>query len=117
MPGCYYADGFAGETSSESSSIWRAHFAPDEPGAWAWKCSFRRGQNIAMFDGDDFSERTHFDGNTGTFEIKPPISWGTTSEPRDDWEYMGERCLRFAGTGQAFLKGPRGQSGKPPRLC
>ncbi len=105
VPGYYAADGFAGETGAETGKIWRVHFAPDETGLWTWKASFRRGENIAMHEGDDFSEGVAFDGESGAFQVGVSDKEGTDGRARGRLDYTGDRYLRFAETGGAYLKG------------
>lgn len=105
VPGYYAADGFAGETGGESGAIWRVHFSPDEAGVWTWDCSFRAGQNIAMFSGDEYSESVFFDGQSGELHIEHSDKVGTDFRSQGRLDYVGERYLRFAESGRAFLKG------------
>ena len=105
VPGYYAADGFAGETSGESGSVWRVHFTPDEAGLWTWKSSFRFGKNIAMFEGDEYSIASHFDGDEGRFQIEPSDKRGIDFRSKGTLRYTGERYLRFAESGEAFIKG------------
>jgi hypothetical protein len=105
VPGYYAADGFSGETGGESGSMWRVHFSPDEAGLWKWQCSFRQGQNIAMFPGDEYSKAVFFDGRNGELRIEESDKEGEDLRSKGRLEYTGERYLRFAETGSAFLKG------------
>ena len=105
VPGYYAADGFSGETGGESGAIWRVHFSPDETGLWEWECSFRQGQNIAMFPGDEYSEAVYFDGKSGEIQIEDSDKGGEDFRSKGRLEYTGERYLRFAESGRAFLKG------------
>ncbi|MBT5706773.1 MAG: DUF5060 domain-containing protein [Verrucomicrobia bacterium] len=105
VPGYYAADGFSGETGGESGAIWRVHFSPDEVGLWKWECSFRQGQNIAMFPGEEYSEAVYFDGENGELRIADSDKEGKDVRSKGRLEYTGERYLRFAETGRPFLKG------------
>src|SRR5687767_14647084 len=44
VPGFFAGDGNGGATGN----VWRAHFSPDEAGAWSYKASFRQGTNVAV---------------------------------------------------------------------
>ena len=105
VPGYFSADGFAGETGGASGSIWRVHFSPDEVGLWKWECSFREGQNIAMFPGNEYSKPGSFDGRRGEMQIENSDKKGADFRSKGRLDYTGERYLHFADSGNAFLKG------------
>jgi hypothetical protein len=98
VPGYYAADGDAAETGAEAGRLWRARFVPDRPGEWRYTVSFRSGEGIAI--GDDPAAGTALpgDGASGTLHIEPD-----EDEP-GLLRYVGERYLRFAATGEPFLK-------------
>jgi hypothetical protein len=99
VPGYYAADGNAAETGAEAGSAWRAHFVPDSPGGWRYTVSFRSGAGVALSEAADAGERLAGDGQTGTITVGP-------REPSEPGllRYVGERYLRFAGSGACFLK-------------
>ncbi len=105
VPGYYAADGIAGETGATSGQIWRVHFRPDAEGIWDWECSFRQGPNIAMYEGDAFSEALPANGRTGSLEIAPSDKTGRDFRAHGRLQYTGGRYWRFAETGEAYLKG------------
>ncbi len=93
VPGYFAADGNAAETSAESGDRWRAHLAPDKAGNWDYKVSFRLK-----------NEPTEWDGISGSFQIGPGDKAGPDLRAKGRLQYVGERYLRFAGTGEYFLK-------------
>ena len=48
VPGYFAADGNAANTSAESGTKWRAHFAPGKVGKWRYRIRFRRGKLAAL---------------------------------------------------------------------
>ncbi len=102
--GFYAADGNAGETSASKGKIWQARFTPDKLGEWTYTVSFRKGENIAVDDDENAGTPLAFDGETGKLTVKKANDpKGFHAEGRLD--YVGERYLRFAGSGKYFLKG------------
>jgi hypothetical protein len=98
VPGYYAADGDAAETGAEAGNVWKVHFVPDRPGEWQYAVSFRAGEGIALSDSVDAGTGLTDDGATGVIRVE-----------RDDGapgllRYVGERYLRFAGSGEPFLK-------------
>ena len=93
VPGYFAADGNAAETSAERGDRWRAHLAPDKTGNWDYKVSFRLKD-----------EPTEWDGISGSFQIGPGDKAGPDLRAKGRLQYVGERYLRFAGTGEYFLK-------------
>jgi len=106
VPGYFAADGNAGETSASSGNVWRVHFAPDATGTWNWSASFRIGENIAVsnnaFAGTAVSP---IDGKTGSFTVGATDKTGIDLRAKGRLQYVGEHHLRFAETGEYFLKG------------
>ena len=98
VPGYYAADGDAAQTGAEAGDVWRAHFVPDRPGEWRYTVSFRGGEGIALSDDAAAGSGLDGDGETGTLEIVPD------EEAAGLLRYVGERYLRFAGSGEWFLK-------------
>ena len=103
--GYYAADGNAGETSADAGGTWRVHFVPDSPGEWAWKVSFRMGKDVAISDDADAGKPAAFDGQSGTFQVAPTDKAAPDPRARGVLRYAGKRYLRFAGTGEYYLKG------------
>lgn len=105
VPGYYAADGNAAETSASSGNKWRVHFTPDEVGTWTYTVSSRQGTNVAVSLDPNAGTSTAFDGVTGTFAIAPTNKTGDDLRGKGRLEYVGERYLQFAETGEYFIKG------------
>jgi hypothetical protein len=103
VPGYYAADGNAANSSASSGNVWRVHFAPDETGTWTYTASFRSGTNIATI-GTTGSSAGFFDGDTGSFSIEETDKTGRDFRGKGRLEYVGKHHLRFAGTGDYFMK-------------
>ena len=102
VPGYYAADGTAANSGAESGSVWLVHFTPDEVGTWEWEASFVEGENVAQNGGG--TSASFFDGATGTFEVEPTDKTGRDHRGKGRLQYVGERHLRFAESGEWFLK-------------
>ena len=105
VPGYYAADGKSAETSSTSGNKWRAHFVPDEEGRWSYVASFRTGPDIALNSNPKAGKSVAFDGAKGTFRVGPTDKRGRDHRTKGLLNYVGKRYLRFAETGEYFLKG------------
>lgn len=105
VPGYYAADGNAAETGAEKGNRWRVHFTPDRPGQWFYKASFRTGPNVAASDAPGDGEPTAFDGAGGKFTVAPSDKTGRDHRAKGMLRYVGEHYLRFATTGEFFIKG------------
>lgn len=105
VPGYFAADGNAGETSASKGNKWRVHFAPDETGSWTYQVDFRKGKWLAIRDRINGGESAEFmDGATGTFEISKSDKTGLDLRAKGRLQYDGTRYLKFAETGEYFLK-------------
>ncbi|MFK7852101.1 MAG: DUF5060 domain-containing protein [Akkermansiaceae bacterium] len=109
VPGYYAADGRAGETSADSGNIWRAHFVPSENGEWKWKAEFRSGKGIAVDEMEGTGMPAFLDGGAegiadGKFQVGPSDKKGRDNRSRGMLGYVGERYLKWAETGEYFLK-------------
>ncbi len=105
VPGYYAADGDAANTSADSGNKWRVHFAPDQVGTWRYKVSFRKGPNVAVSEGKNSGQSAGFmDGHSGSFDIGPTDKTGRDLRGKGLLQYVGKHHLRFAETGQYFLK-------------
>ena len=106
IPGYFAADGEAAETGATSGDRWRVHFSPPQTGKWEFEVSFRKGQDIAVNDDPLAGEAMEFDGLRGTLEIGESNKSGRDFRGKGKLE-VGDRrrYLRFAGTGEYFLKG------------
>lgn len=98
VPGFFAADGNAAETSADSGNRWRVYFTPDEAGDWTYTASFRTGHDIALSAEAGAGTPTAFDGTKGKFRVAPSSAKGTL-------QYVGKHHLRYAGTGEYYLKG------------
>ncbi|MCS7469634.1 DUF5060 domain-containing protein [Stieleria sp. ICT_E10.1] len=104
VPGYFAADGNAGNTSAESGTTWRAHFAPDQTGQWTYTVSFHQG-DLAALDSDASSKPVApFDGIRGTFTIAESDKSGRDLRGQGRLTYVGKHYLQFAGSKKYFLK-------------
>lgn len=103
LPGYYAADGNAAETGAVSGNKWQVHFAPDRPGLWNYTVSFRKGPGIAVRDERGDSAGT-MDGRTGSFQIEKTTKLVPDLRAKGRLQVVGEHYLRFAETGEYFLK-------------
>lgn len=105
VPGYYAADGDAANTGATSGDKWKVHFAPDETGTWSYTASFRAGTNVAVADNPlAGTSAGFFDGETGQFEIAASDKTGIDNRAKGRLEYVGERYLQYAETGEYFIK-------------
>jgi len=105
VPGYYAVDGDAANTSADSGNKWRIHFAPDEIGTWKYSVSFRKGSNVAVSEGKNAGRSAGFmDGQNGSFNIGPTDKTGRDFRGKGLLQYVGKHHLRFAETGEYFLK-------------
>ncbi len=104
VPGYFAADGNAAESSAQSGTAWRAHLAPDKPGRWDYRISFRQGRTEVAADEPSTEPLLPYDGRMGSFSIPASDKSERDLRARGRLEYVGERYLRFAGSGKYFLK-------------
>ncbi len=104
VPGYFAADGNAAETSAESGTKWRAHLSPDKPGRWSYRVSFAAGKHVALDPEAAGKPVDGIDGKSGTFTVEPSRRSGRDFRARGRLTYVGKRYLRFAGSGEFFLK-------------
>jgi hypothetical protein len=105
--GYFAADGQTAQSSAQSGTKWRAHFSPDRPGQWAYRIAFAQGPGLALLsirDKMDFKGLAPFNGQTGSFVVAPTDKTGRDFRARGRLQYVGQHHLRFAGTGEYFLK-------------
>lgn len=105
VPGFYAADGHAAETGAESGDIWKVRLKPDQPGTWTYRVYFREGEAIAINEDPSAGTPLAPDSTAGSFEVSPSDKEGRDFRAHGRLEYVGERYLRFSGTGNYFLKG------------
>lgn len=104
VPGYFAADGNAADTGAESGNKWRAHLSPDRTGRWAWEVSFVAGVDVAIDEEASGQPYVPYDGMSGSFEVAESDKSAPDFRARGRLEYVGERYLRFAGSGEYFLK-------------
>lgn len=105
VPGYYAADGDAANTSASKGNKWRVHFAPGLTGEWTYSVSFKQGKGVAVSEDPDAGESAGFmDGEAGTIEVGPTDKTGRDLRAKGLLQYVGKHHLRFAGTGEYFLK-------------
>ncbi len=105
VPGFFAADGNAGESSATRGTKWRALFAPDETGEWSYVASFREGPGVAVDLAPRAGAGCAFDGARGRFTVRETDKRGRDHRAKGRLEYVGEHYLRFAGSGEHFIKG------------
>ncbi len=103
VPGYFAADGKAAESGAEAGNVWRAHLSPDKTGKWNYAISFTHGDAIVVSDikGEKLSP---FDGVSGSFTILPSDKTGRDFRGKGRLQVVGEHYLKFAGSGEYFLK-------------
>ena len=104
VPGYFAADGNAANTSASNGTIWKAHFSPDDAGDWSYSASFRKGNIIATSTNANAGIAVGFDGATGSFTISASNKSGRDLRGKGRLQYVGERYLQFAETGDYFIK-------------
>ena len=105
VPGYYATDGNAANTSADSGNKWKVHFAPNATGTWTYTVSLRKGEKVAVNDNPNAGKSAgYMDGKTGTFKVGPTDKTGRDMRAKGLLQYVGKHHLRFAGTGEYFLK-------------
>jgi hypothetical protein len=104
IPGYFAADGNAANSSAQSGTVWRAHFAPDRPGVWSYEIEFKTGSHAAI----DWSKKAKSvpgcDRSRGSIEVAATDKLGRDLRTRGRLQYVGKRYLQHAGSGDFFLK-------------
>ena len=104
IPGYFAADGNAANSSAESGTKWRAHFAPDRAGEWTYKVSFHQGKQAALNSNADAKSVAPFDGKSGSLQVAETDKQGRDLRAHGRLQYVNKRYLQFAGSGDYFLK-------------
>ena len=105
VPGYFAADGNAGETSSTSGNIWRAHFIPPTTGDWTYRTSFRQGTNISVStDPNEGTAIAEYDNIFESFAIAETDKSGADFRGKGKLRYVGEHYLQF-DNGEYYIKG------------
>ncbi len=104
VPGYFAADGEASNTSAQSGTVWRTHFAPDKTGEWKYTLSFHQGE-LAALDATTSSEPlAPYDGQSGSFTVDKSDKQGRDLRAHGRLQYVGKHYLQFAGSGEYFMK-------------
>ncbi len=103
VPGYFAADGNAAHSSAESGNQWRVHLAPDKPGRWDYHVSFVKGKQVAVSEAAG-APVAPLHGLTGHFAVGSTDKTGRDFRARGRLQYVGQHYLRFAGSGEYFLK-------------
>lgn len=104
VPGYFAADGNASESSARSGTAWRAHLAPDKTGEWSYTIDFRTGNRIVGQLPEGGKRLAPYDGLSGSFRVEPTDKGGRDFRGKGRLQYIGKHHLRFAGSGEYFLK-------------
>lgn len=104
IPGYFAADGNAADSSAESGTVWRVHFAPDRAGEWSWVIGFRKGRHTALQRNQPHAALAPYDGAHGRIRIAESDKSGRDLRAHGQLRYVGERYLQFAGSKTYFLK-------------
>src|SRR5687767_13815815 len=104
VPGYFAADGDAANTSASAGNKWRAHLSPDKTGRWNWRASFVSGPGVAITPGAAGQAVAPVDGASGSFEVTASNKAAPDFRAKGRLQYVGRHYLRFAGSGEYFLK-------------
>ena len=104
VPGYFAADGDAGNTSASSGNKWRVHVSPDKVGRWNWRASMVSGPNVATTPTASGQPVAPVDGATGSFDVAASNKTAPDFRAKGRLQYVGKSYLRFAGSGEYFLK-------------
>ncbi len=104
VPGYFAADGNAGHTGASSGNIWKVHFSPDETGDWQYTVRFVKDKWAAVRESKKLKSGGFMDKSQGTFTISASDKKGRDFRAKGRLQYVGERYLKFAETGEYFLK-------------
>jgi len=102
VPGYFAADGQAADSGATAGTIWQAHLSPDLPGEWTYQVRFVKGTDAAVTG--QGTPVAGIQGRTGTFRVEPTDKSGRDFRGRGRLQYVGEPYLKFAGSGEYFLK-------------
>lgn len=103
VPGYFAADGDAADTGADCGTQWRAHLAPSKTGTWNYQVQFVAGKNVAVSDRAG-KALTTYHGKRGSFKVRKSNKKEPDMRARGLLQYVGEHYLKFAGTGEYFLK-------------
>ena len=100
VPGFFAGDGRGGTTGK----LWRVRFAPDRPGVWSYRASFRTGDAVAVELNGKAGHATAFDGASGTVVIGASDAKAAGFYRFGRLEYVGKHYLKFRD-GPYWLRG------------
>lgn len=105
VPGFFAADGNAANSSATSGNKWQVRFSPDEVGLWQWRAQFRKGPYVAISEAK-YSGRSgaYMDGQQGEFKVRVSNKKAPDFRALGRLQWVNQRYLRFAGTGDYFIK-------------
>ncbi|MGJ8680325.1 DUF5060 domain-containing protein [Paraglaciecola sp.] len=105
VPGYFAADGNAANTGATAGNKWRVNFTADEEGKWDWHATFRKGRFVAVSNKALAGATAGFmDNQTGRFEVKATNKAYPDFRQRGRLQYINLPYLRFAETGEYFIK-------------
>ncbi len=104
VPGFFAADGDAAQSSATCGSVWRTLFVPTMTGTWTYTVQFHAGSDVAIDTAAAATPLPPFHGQQGTFDVTATTATGRDLRAHGFLQYVGQRYLRFAGSGQYFLK-------------
>ena len=104
VPGYYATDGDAANSNADSGNVWKVHFSPDQVGEWNYSVEFVLGKWAAIRNFNKLKSAGYMDGQSGSFNIKESDKVGNDFRGKGRLQYVGERYLKFAETGEYFLK-------------
>ena len=104
VPGYFAADGDAANTSATSGNKWRVHVSPDKVGRWNWRASMVSGPGVAVTPTASGQAVAPVDGATGSFDVAASNKTAPDFRAKGRLQYVGKHYLRFAGSGEYFLK-------------
>jgi len=107
IPGYFTADGDAANTSASKGNKWRVIFTPPEHGKWNYSVSFKQGENIVANENVKAS-MLPLNGKKGSFFVNKTTPYATGFYKKGMLNYVGERYLQFAETGEWFIKAGAG---------
>lgn len=104
VPGYFAADGDARNSSAESGTQWRAHFAPDRVGEWNYRITFAEGKLAALDRAIGAKILEQFHGKSGTVTVVASDKSGRDLRGQGRLQYVGKHYLQFADSKTYFLK-------------
>lgn len=104
VPGYFAADGNAANSSAESGTVWRAHFAANKSGEWKYRIAFVQGERSAVDKQATAKKLAPFDGVSGSINIAATDKTGRDLRAHGRLQYVGKHYLQHAGSKKYFLK-------------